>query len=102
MRGFSVGSEGGEVGTRLNLEGYTPDFGEGDTRARALIFYDAGQAKPANGVKTTIAGAGLGLRVSYTEQFSLRLDRARITNAGTDPLQSVGDWRWHAALNATF
>lgn len=102
VRGFSEGSEGGEVGARLNLEGYTPDFGGGDTRARALIFYDAGQAKPANGVKTTIAGAGLGLRVNYTERFSLRLDRARITNAGTDPLQSAGDWRWHAALNAAF
>lgn len=102
VRGFSEGSEGGEVGTRVNLEGYTPDFGRDDVRARALVFYDAGQAKPANGVKTTIAGAGLGLRVSYTEQFSLRLDRARITNAGTDTLQSVGDWRWHAALNATF
>lgn len=102
VRGFSEGSEGGEVGTRLNLEGYTPDFGKGDIRARALLFYDVGQAKPANGVKTTIAGAGLGLRVSYTEQFSLRLDRARITNAGTDPMQSVGDWRWHASLNAAF
>lgn len=102
VRGFSEGSEGGEAGTRLNLEGYTPDFGKGDIRARALLFYDVGQAKPANGAKTTIAGAGLGLRISYTEQFSMRLDRAQITNAGTDPLQSAGDWRWHAALNATF
>jgi hemolysin activation/secretion protein len=102
VRGFSEGSEGGEVGARLNLEGYTPDFGKGDVRARALLFYDVGQAKPANGARTTIAGAGLGLRISFTDRFSMRVDRAQITNAGTDPLQSLGDWRWHAALNATF
>lgn len=102
VRGFSEGSEGGEVGTRLNLEGYTPDLGMGDFRTRALIFYDVGQTKPVNGVKTTIAGAGIGLRVNYTEKYSMRVDRAQIKNAGADPEQNAGDWRWHAALNATF
>jgi hemolysin activation/secretion protein len=102
VRGFSEGSEGGEAGARLNLEGYSPDFGKGDFKSRALVFYDVGQAKIVNGVKTTIAGAGIGLRVNYTEKFSMRVDRAQIKNAGADPAQVAGDWRWHAALNATF
>ncbi|MBI5625798.1 MAG: ShlB/FhaC/HecB family hemolysin secretion/activation protein [Nitrosomonadales bacterium] len=103
VRGFSEGSEGGEAGTRLNLEAYSPDFGKGDIRVRALMFYDVGKAKTSNDHKTTsIAGAGFGLRFNYTEQLSLRLDRAQIKNAGNDPLQTVGNWRWHAALNASF
>ena len=103
VRGFSEGSEGGDSGARLNLEGYTPDFGSGDLHTRALVFYDAGQASlSANAGKTTIAGAGIGLRANYTEQYSLRLDGARIMNAGTDPEQQVGDWRAHLSLSATF
>ena len=102
VRGFSEGSEGGETGGRLNLEGYTPDFGRGDFGLRAMVFYDRGQVKPTNDVTTTVASVGLGLRASYTEQLSMRLDWAQIRDAGTDPAQQVGDWRWHASLNASF
>lgn len=102
VRGFSEGSEGGESGTRFNLEGYSPDFGWGDIGLRALVFFDKGFAKPVNGVATVIAGAGAGLRASYTERLSMRLDWAQIKDAGTDPAQQVGDWRWHASLNASF
>ncbi len=102
VRGFSAGSVGGETGVRWNLEGYTPDFGKDDVRIRALAFFDTGEARSANGAKYSIAGAGLGLRASFTEQFSLRLDAARIINADTDPLQRVGDWRAHLGLSASF
>ncbi len=103
VRGFTEGSEGGDKGARLNLEAYTPDFGGGDLRTRALLFFDVGQASlSANAGKTTISGAGIGLRANYTEQYSLRLDVARIMKAGTDPEQQVGDWRAHLSLNATF
>lgn len=102
VRGFSEGSEGGESGARLNVEGYTPDLGAGDFRTRALAFYDAGQATTADGVKTSIAGAGLGLRANYAEQYALRADLARIMKAGTDPEQRAGKWRAHLSLNATF
>jgi hemolysin activation/secretion protein len=102
VRGFSEGSEGGETGARLNLEGYTPDFGTGDFRLRALAFFDAGQASPANAAKITISAAGVGVRANYGEQYSLRLDMARITKAGNDPAQLAGDWRAHISLNATF
>ena len=107
VRGFSEGSEGGETAMRLNVEGYTPDFGTGDIRTRALLFYDAGQAKPATtppgtAAKTTISSIGIGLRANYGEQFSMRLDVAKIVKAGKDPEQQAGDKRVHLSLNATF
>jgi hemolysin activation/secretion protein len=102
VRGFTEGSEGGETGARLNLEHYTPDFGKGEIRTRALVFFDAGQASSANAAKTTISSAGVGLRANYREQFSSRLDLARIMKAGTDPEQQAGKWRVHLSLNATF
>lgn len=102
VRGFSEGSVSGETGARWNLEGYTPDFGKGDFRTRALVFFDAGETKGANGTRSSVASAGLGLRASYQERFSLRCDAGRIINADTDPLQRVGDWRVHISLAASF
>ncbi|OGS98608.1 MAG: hypothetical protein A3F73_03965 [Gallionellales bacterium RIFCSPLOWO2_12_FULL_59_22] len=102
VRGFSEGSVGGEKGTRWNLEGYTPDFGSGDFRARGLVFFDAGETRSANGVRSSISGAGIGLRAGFAEQFSLRFDAARIINADTDPTQQEGDWRAHIGLSASF
>lgn len=102
VRGFAEGSVGGETGMRWNLEGYTPDLGRGDIGARGLAFFDTGEIRYANGTKSSISGAGIGLRASFAEQFSLRFDAARIINADTDPLQRVGDWRSHIGLSATF
>lgn len=102
VRGFSEGSEGGESGAKLNLEGYTYDLGSGNLALRGVVFYDMGYVKPTDGVIETVKSIGAGLRASYTEQLSLRLDWAQIKDAGTDPEQVVGDWRWHASLNASF
>ena len=102
VRGFTEGSEGGDSGARLNLEVYTPDFGRGEFRARALAFIDAGQVSSVISPKTTISSAGIGIRASYKERFSLRCDVARIGKAGADPTQAAGDWRAHIILVATF
>lgn len=102
VRGFSEGSEGGERGLRWNLEGYTPDFGRGDARVRALAFFDGGEVRPMLGPRSSISSAGLGLRAGYTGQFTLRADAGRILNAGSDPAQRVGDWRAHLGLSASF
>jgi len=102
VRGFTEGSEGGETAARLNLEEYTPDFGRGNVRARALVFFDAGEARSSTVGKVSISSAGVGLRAGYTERYFLRADVARIIKAGTDPLQQAGDWRAHISLNATF
>lgn len=102
VRGFAEGSVNGESGARWNVEGYTPNFGKGDLRTRALLFFDAGETKAANGTRSSVSSAGLGLRASYQERFSLRCDAGRIINADTDPLQRVGDWRMHLSLSASF
>lgn len=102
VRGFSEGSAGGDSGMRWNLEGYTPNLGSGDFMVRALAFFDTGEARSADGAKTSVAGTGIGLRAGFTEQYSLRLDAARILNADTDPLQRVGDWRVHVGFSASF
>jgi hemolysin activation/secretion protein len=87
---------------RWNLEGYTPDFGSGDVNARGLVFFDGGETRSATGARASISGAGIGLRASFADQFSLRLDAARIINADIDPLQQTGDWRAHVSLSASF
>ncbi|OGB26387.1 MAG: hypothetical protein A3I66_05945 [Burkholderiales bacterium RIFCSPLOWO2_02_FULL_57_36] len=102
VRGFSEGSAGGDSGMRWNLEGYTPDFGKGDFKIQALAFFDTGEARAADGTKSSISGGGVGLRAGYGELLSLRLDAARIINADTDPLQEVGDWRTHINLSVSF
>jgi hemolysin activation/secretion protein len=102
VRGFSEGSAGGDSGRSCNLEGYAPDFSKGDFKVQALAFFDTGQARAADGTKSSISGTGIGLRAGYAEQFSLRLDVARIINADTDALQAVGNWRVHVGLSASF
>ncbi|OGS90138.1 MAG: hypothetical protein A2Z95_08585 [Gallionellales bacterium GWA2_60_18] len=102
VRGFSEGTESGESGARLNLEGYTPAFGSGGLKARGLAFFDAGAVETAAGISNSISGAGFGLRASFADQFSLRMDAARITSAGSDTTQELGDWRVHVGLSATF
>jgi hemolysin activation/secretion protein len=101
VRGFSEGSKTGEVGARLNVEGFTPAF-EGGVKLRGLVFVDGGQVKPKGGRSTTITSWGLGLRSAYSDHYSLRLEAGRIMKAGNDPQQLAGDWRIHASLSATF
>lgn len=102
VRGFSEGSESGEIGRRWNLEGYTPDFGKGDVKARALLFFDMGEVQSDVGARSSISSAGLGLRAGFAEQFMLRMDAGRIINAGNDPAQRAGDWRVNLGLSASF
>lgn len=103
IRGFSEGSESGNSGTRVGLEGYTPNFGSNNVMTRGLVFFDAGQVQAtAISPKSSISAAGIGLRSSFAGQYNLRLDMARILNAGVDPLQRVGDWRAHLTVMASF
>ena len=102
VRGFSEGSAGGDSGMRWNLEGYTPNFGKDEFMMRALVFFDAGSARFADGTKSSISSAGIGVRAAIAQILSMRLDAAHIINADTDPLQMVGDWRVHFGLTVSF
>jgi len=102
VRGFSEGSETGEVGVRFNIETYSPAFETSGAKLRGLVFVDGGTVKTKAGDSTNISSAGFGLRTAITETSSLRLDAGRIIKEGNDPQQLKGDWRIHAALMATF
>ncbi len=102
VRGFSEGSETGEIGAKLNLEVISPAMEKGNGMVRGMLFVDGGVVKAKGGTSTRIAGAGVGLRSTFADQFSLRLDAGRIMKAGNDPQQLAGDWRIHASLSATF
>lgn len=102
VRGFTEGSVNGESGMRWNIEGYTPDFGKGDFRTRALMFFDTGQTRVEQGALASISSAGLGLRASYQERFSLRCDAGRVIHTSPGLTERVGNWRVHLSLAATF
>lgn len=102
VRGFSEGSESGEIGARYNIEMYSPTMEAGELKSRALVFVDGGAVKAKVSGNTSIASAGFGLRSNYTEDTLLRLDAGRIIKTGNDPQQLVGDWRVHAALSVNF
>lgn len=102
VRGFSEGSETGEVGVRYNIETYSPAIETSGAKLRGLVFVDGGTVKEKAVGSTNISSAGFGLRSAITDTSSLRLDAGRIIKAGNDPQQLKGDWRIHAALTATF
>lgn len=102
VRGFSEGSETGEIGARMNVEGYLPVYEAGGAKLRALVFWDGGKVTAKSGSSIAISSAGFGLRSAYTNQYSFRMDAGRIMKAGNDPQQLKGDWRIHASLSATF
>lgn len=102
VRGFSEGSETGEVGVRYTIETYSPAFETSGANLRGLVFVDGGTVKEKAVGSTNISSAGFGLRSAITDTASLRLDAGRIIKAGNDPQQLKGDWRIHAALSETF
>ncbi len=102
VRGFSEGSETGEVGMRYNIETYSPSFETSGAKLRGLVFVDGGTVKAKAGGSTNVSSAGFGLRSAITDTSSLRVDAGRIIKAGNDPQQLKGDWRIHAALSASF
>jgi len=102
VRGFSEGSETGEIGVRYNFEIYSPAFETSGAKLRGLVFVDGGTVKAKAGGSTNISSVGFGMRTAITESASLRLDVGRIIKEGNDPQQLKGDWRIHAALSASF
>lgn len=99
VRGFTEREIVNDRGNRIALELYSPDFGgklvTGAT-ARALAFVDAAQVtrvRPAPGESAgeSISSAGIGLRASYKQTFSLRLDYGVVMQPGG--IQGRGDQR---------
>lgn len=88
VRGFDEREISNDYGLNLNLEMYTPNWCGSDTyQCRALAFYDTGWARrnqplPGELAGTTIASAGLGMRVFLNRYASVQVDYAHVVNAG--------------------
>ena len=105
MRGFQEREIAKDQGTRASVEIYTPNiaslFGLSDVRAQALAFYDTAQVRqnqplPGEQASENIASTGLGLRLGYARNLSIKFDYGIVTQAaGT---QKVGGSRLHGSL----
>ena len=119
VRGFDERALIDDRGYRGTLELYTPDFGAragwGDTRARALAFYDWGtvqrvQPAPGDPVRQGIASVGIGLRVNRGSWLAFRLDWGLVVDGGGSPglngdpgtFKARGDSRFHGSLSLVF
>ena len=91
VRGFLEREIARDTGYFANLELYTPNLAgklvPGEGNLRALLFYDIGRAanNPLAGetkLQSSIASIGVGLRWNIQRNFNLRLDVARVVDAG--------------------
>lgn len=110
LRGFLVREVSNDRGVSGQLELYTPELARmvglpDKFRMRMLGFYEYGQvgrnkALPGETTSTSIADAGLGMRLNYGKALSLRVDVANIiTPAGT---RQRGDNRVSAGMALVF
>jgi hemolysin activation/secretion protein len=105
VRGFQEREFAKDKGDRASVEIFTPDIasllGLSDVRAQLLAFYDTAQVRqnqplPGEQANVTIASSGLGMRLGYARNLSLKFDYGVVTQAaGT---QKVGDSRLHGSL----
>lgn len=88
VRGFGERDVAGDSGIGANLELYTPNLcGDGNWQCRLLAFHDRAHVRRNHAlagelVRTSIASAGLGLRVMLSSQANLQLDYGRVLQAG--------------------
>jgi hemolysin activation/secretion protein len=119
VRGFDERALIDDRGFQGTLEIYTPDFGAragwGDTRVRALAFYDWGtvrrvQPAPGDPTRQGIASVGVGLRVNRGNRLAFRLDWGLVVDGGGAPgpngdpgtYKARGDSRFHGSLSLVF
>jgi hemolysin activation/secretion protein len=102
VRGFEERAVAADSGLVVNAELYTPDlagYAAIGGQLRLLAFLDAGHGhnNRADGVvvphSVNVSSAGFGTRYVWTRDVNLRLDVARVFNAGTSATEQRGDWR---------
>jgi hemolysin activation/secretion protein len=106
VRGFAEREIASDAGVAGNLELYTPNLcGRLAWQCRALAFHDTARvsrrhALPGELRGTTIAGAGLGLRVLLPRQLTLQLDYGHVLRGGATG--RAGANRLHARLGLSY
>lgn len=111
VRGFDERAVAADSGIVLNAEIYTPDlaprFNAGGSW-RLLAFIDAGHGSNARAEGSVVphtvnvSSVGFGTRYAWTRDFDLRLDVARVLDAGSSPTEKSGDWRAHFLAVLTY
>lgn len=106
VRGYYEREVASDIGRRVSLEGYSPDFGarlSSSWRARLLVFADAAKGYDVEPIRTpenSLGSYGAGLRVTRGKALSLRMDWARVNKAAGTHLE--GDQRGHFSLAFSF
>ena len=110
VRGFLEREITNDHGYRGTGEVYSPDFGSSinwttGIRARAVLFYDFAMVQRNEPLasevhRQTISSWGFGIRISQGTNFSMRMDFARVIDAGG--AQTKGDGRLHASMAYVF
>ncbi len=111
VRGFEERAVTADSGVVVNAELYTPELGAMagvPGQLRALVFFDAGQGSNNRTAGTTlprrvhVSSMGVGARYGWGRDFSLRLDVARVNDAGPSFTEKRGDWRAHLSAMLAF
>ena len=89
VRGFDERAATDDRGERITLEGISPDFGarllNDSWQLRGVLFYDAAKLArvdplPGEASHLFISSRGVGARIAYSRQASLRLDFSNVIN----------------------
>jgi hemolysin activation/secretion protein len=106
VRGFGERDVAGDSGLGLNLEVYSPNLcTSGPWQCRVLAFHDRAairrnHALPGELTSTSIASAGLGLRLMLSSLANLQLDYGRVMQAGATGRGDSG--RLHLRLGLAY
>ncbi len=109
VRGFLEREVANDKGHLFNAEIYTtnlaPFLGMDPLNVRALVFYDAGyvtRIAPLAGEaqSSSIASAGLGLRLTHNKNVTFGVDYAHVLDAGGS--QGKGDQRVHFRMSLLY
>ena len=111
VRGFEERAVATDSGAFVNAEFYTPDLAQRNAlpgSLRALVFADGGHGfnshVGASGIaaSATVSSLGGGLRAGFGRDLSVRVDVARVGDAGGSATEHRGDWNAHVAAAYAF
>lgn len=114
VRGFNERYTSNDKGYRSNWEIYTPELGTmmgfETAKLRLLTFYDTGHVvrnnpQPGELESVSLDSVGLGMRMNYGTNFTIRADFAQVLHDGTQsgvPAGRTHNNRWHITMGYVF
>jgi hemolysin activation/secretion protein len=106
LRGLYERSLAADSSNLLTAELYSPDFGASiaeSTSAKGLVFVDhlVAQNEVTGATSSSLTSAGLGVRLAYQKNLSLRADVARLVNVPDGLVQKEGDTYAHVGITVS-